>query len=40
MVRDKPLGHLLEDDQPLLDNLYTLGVADDFLLLFDNNLGF
>lgn len=24
----------------MLDKLYTLGVADDFLLLLDDNLGF
>ncbi len=33
-----PLGHLLEDDETLLDDLDLLGVAHNLLLLDDNLL--
>jgi len=36
LFEDDPLGHLLEDEETLLDDLDGLGVADDALLL--NNL--
>jgi len=36
LLKDDPLGHLLEDEQALLDDLDSLGVADDVLLFCDN----
>jgi len=36
LLEDDPLGHLLEDNETLLDDLDGLGVADDLgLLLYD-----
>jgi len=35
LLEDDPLGHLLEDEQALLDDLDGLSVADDLGLLFD-----
>jgi len=33
-----PLGHLLENEEALLDDHNRLAVADDFLLILDNSL--
>lgn len=35
LLGDDALGHLLEDEETLLNDLDALGVADDFLLLHD-----
>ena len=34
---NEPLGHLLEHNKTLLNDLYRLGVADNFLFV-DNSL--
>jgi len=38
LFSDNLLGHLLEDEETLLDNLDALGVADEFFMLLDNSL--
>jgi len=39
LLSDDLLGHLLEDEETLLDNLDALGVADNFLFVNNNLLG-
>lgn len=36
LLSDDPLGHLLEDNEALLDDLNLFGVADNVLLLLDH----
>jgi len=38
LLGDDPLGHLLENEETLLDDHNRLAVADNFLLIFDNSL--
>jgi hypothetical protein len=35
--KNRPLGHLLQNNQALLDDLNALGVADDFSLVFNHS---
>jgi len=39
LLGDDPLGHLLENEETLLDDLDALGVTNDFLFLNNNLLG-
>lgn len=36
--KNSPLRHLLEDEQTLLNDFYSLGTADKFLFLLDKDL--
>jgi hypothetical protein len=38
LLSDDPLGHLLQDNQALLDDFNALSMADKFMLLLDNDL--